>query len=108
MACIGEPIAEPEVDLGAFLARQRLQDHATGDPSSVPPPNEETLADIDTSLTHIGTTKSRQPADRNDRKGKLQILDWDEELEDMKREKNAADAQRSTCSLLSSLSLSQR
>jgi hypothetical protein len=104
---VGEPIAEPEVDLSAFLARQRLQGDATPNPSSAPPPNEEALADIDTSLAHIGTTKLRQPVDGNDRKGKLQTLDWDEELEDMKREKDAADAQRSMCSDISSLSLLQ-
>jgi hypothetical protein len=105
---VGEPIAEPEVDLSAFLARQRLQDDATPNSSSTPPLNEEALADIDASLAHIGTTKSRQLADGNDRKGKLQTLDWDEELEDMKREKNVADAQRSMCTVISSLYPLQR
>jgi hypothetical protein len=105
---VGEPIAEPEVDLSSFLARQRLQDDATPNPSSAPPPNEEALTDIDTSLAHIGTTKLRRPADGNDRKGKLQTLDWDEGLENMKREKDEADAQRSTCTIISSLSLSRR
>jgi hypothetical protein len=101
--CVGEPIVELEVDLSAFIARQRLEDNAILNPSSAPPPDEEALADIDTSLAHIGIGKLRQSVEGNDRKGKLQTLDWDDELEDMKREKDAAEAQRSMFSDMSFL-----
>jgi hypothetical protein len=97
---IGEPIVEPEVDLTAFLARQRLQDEEEIDNVILSGPkavaDEAELADIDHSLAHIGTGKTASSAVR-DGKGKAQVVAWDQELEDMRREKDVADAQRGYC-----------
>ncbi|KAG6887348.1 hypothetical protein C0992_012777 [Termitomyces sp. T32_za158] len=80
----GEPIVEPEVDLSAFLEKQRITDAG---PSSNPvdPVHE----DIDTSLAHIGS-QSRVAAQT--KKGKVEKIEWDEELENMSREKASAEA----------------
>ncbi|EKM52540.1 uncharacterized protein PHACADRAFT_100794 [Phanerochaete carnosa HHB-10118-sp] len=80
----GEPIVEPEVDLSAFLEKQRLSPQ----PSSAPPPEDND--DIDTSITQVA---SRSKAS-NIRKGKLQQIEWDNSLEELSREKAAADATR--------------
>lgn len=90
----GEPVVEPEVDLTAFLARQRLQEDCTPNPSSVPPVDEAELADIDHSLSHIGSGTRVNPSSSNERKGNVQTIAWDQDLEDMRREKDTADAQR--------------
>jgi hypothetical protein len=79
--------------LSAFLARQRLQDAASPNPSSAPPPSEEELADIDHSLAHIGTSMRAADAAAN-KKGKAQVVEWDRDLEELRREKEEADAQR--------------
>ncbi|KAG1763732.1 hypothetical protein EV702DRAFT_1182714 [Suillus placidus] len=60
----GEEIREPEVDLSSFLARQRLSDVSETTVVAVP------------------------------RKGRVQAIEWDAELEEMSREKGAADASR--------------
>ncbi|KAG6872301.1 hypothetical protein C0995_011111 [Termitomyces sp. Mi166 len=81
----GEPIVEPEVDLSTFLEKQRIAD--TG-PSiaSVDLTDDE---DVDTSLAHIAS-KSRVTAPT--KKGKMEKIEWNEELESMSREKASAEA----------------
>ncbi|GBE87039.1 predicted protein [Sparassis crispa] len=78
----GEEVVEPEVDLSAFLERQR---HSPG-PSVAPPPVED--EDVDTSLSHIGPRVHNAQS----KKGRVQKVDWDAELEKMNREKAAAEA----------------
>ena len=84
----GEEIKEPEVDLSDFLARQRLDDAA-----SIPKPKTEPDEDeVDHSLAHltsVGFRSAQKPM-----KGRVQTKEWDEELENMIREKAAADANR--------------
>ncbi|KAI1790886.1 hypothetical protein LXA43DRAFT_890266 [Ganoderma leucocontextum] len=75
----GEEVVEPEVDLSAFLERQRL----SPGPSSAPPPPDED-EDIDTTVAQIGKSQTRS------KKGRVQQIEWDEELENMSREKAAA------------------
>ncbi len=85
----GEEVVEPEVDLSAFLDRQRL---SPGSSSTPPPPDEED--DIDTTVAHIGKAQTHS------KKGRLQQIEWDEELENMSREKAAAEATRGESSLI--------
>ncbi|OBZ74737.1 hypothetical protein A0H81_05279 [Grifola frondosa] len=80
----GEEIVEPEVDLSAFLERQRL----SPGPSSAPPPPDED-EDIDTSLAHIS---ARPQSSVQSKKGRVQQIEWDPGLEEMSREKAAAEA----------------
>jgi len=80
----GEPLVEPEVDLSSFLARQRLAD----DQPLLPQPDEDD--DIDTSLPDF--TAGTGPV--KTKKGKVQQVEWDASLEEMSREKAAADATR--------------
>ncbi|KAH8101265.1 hypothetical protein BXZ70DRAFT_1007646 [Cristinia sonorae] len=82
----GEPIVEPEVDLSSFLERQKLSDDAL----SPPPPEEDD--DVDTSIQlplHASGAKLA-----NTKKGKVQQIEWDQSLEELTREKAAADATR--------------
>ncbi|KAF8486985.1 hypothetical protein DFH94DRAFT_702207 [Russula ochroleuca] len=82
----GQPIAELEVDLRAFLGRQRMED-----PPGLPlVPATVDDDDVDHSLAHI---TSNPLAARQSRKGKTQYIDWDASLEEMQHEKNAARAQ---------------
>ncbi|KAI0056905.1 hypothetical protein BV25DRAFT_1909692 [Artomyces pyxidatus] len=81
----GEEIVEPEVDLSKFLERQRLDD-APG-PSIAPPPVDED--DVDHSLARIS---SKGKAEAPNRKGKVQQIEWDDQLEEMTREKAVAEA----------------
>ncbi|TBU43040.1 hypothetical protein BD309DRAFT_865097 [Dichomitus squalens] len=78
----GEEIVEPEVDLSAILERQRI----SPGPSSAPPPDEDD--DVDTSIVLPGKPHPHP------KKGRIQQVDWDEELEELSREKAAADAAR--------------
>ncbi|KAJ3752263.1 hypothetical protein EV360DRAFT_55528 [Lentinula raphanica] len=80
----GEPIVEPEVDLSAFLEKQKL----SSDPSEAlqPAENED---DVDHSLDNLTTTKKAANL-----KGKTQQIEWDDSLEDLLREKAAAEATR--------------
>ncbi|KAG6853105.1 hypothetical protein C0991_006871 [Blastosporella zonata] len=81
----GEPEVEPEVDLSTFLEKQRITD--TG-PSIVPVDITED-DDVDTSLAHIGSgPRAAGPT----RKGKVEIIEWNEELDEMSREKASAEA----------------
>ncbi|KZT37711.1 hypothetical protein SISSUDRAFT_1022543 [Sistotremastrum suecicum HHB10207 ss-3] len=79
-----EPEPEPEVDLSAFLARQRLDDA----PSLLTPARTDAddIDDIDTSLAHLTSSKS------DARKGKAQSIQWDDSLDQLQREKASAEA----------------
>ncbi|OSD03751.1 hypothetical protein PYCCODRAFT_193879 [Trametes coccinea BRFM310] len=79
---------EPEVDLSSFLERQKLS--VSAGPSALLSPDDED-DDVDTSLAHI-TSNLRPPA--QSKKGKVQQIEWDAELEELSREKAAADATR--------------
>lgn len=83
---LGEEEVEPEVDLSSFLERQRLSDSSPG-PSSAPPPPDE--GEVDESLAHISSRSHKQPQSK---KGKVQTIEWDESLDEMTREKAAAEA----------------
>jgi len=82
----GQAIVEPEVDLSAFLARQRLEDP----PGLSLAPATVGDQDVDHSLAHI---TSNSFAERQSRKGKTQRIDWDASLEEMQHDKDAAQAQ---------------
>ncbi|TFY59628.1 hypothetical protein EVJ58_g5655 [Rhodofomes roseus] len=81
----GEEVVEPEVDLSAFLERQRLSPQE----SSAPPPPEED-PEIDTSVVNM--LPGRQGATAQSKKGKVQQVEWDDSLEELSREKAAAEA----------------
>lgn len=85
---VGEPIAEPDVDLSAFLEKQRLSPQ----PLAARPPHEEADV-IDESLANAYIPQ-RKDAIANMRKGKVQQVEWDDSLEALSREKAAADATR--------------
>ena len=84
---LGEEILEPEVDLSRFLERQRLDD--------APPPlgtsvtTEEHEDDVDHTLSHI---TAKPVVGAPSRKGKVQHIEWDSDLEQMNREKVVAEA----------------
>ncbi|KAI0651361.1 hypothetical protein C8Q79DRAFT_1004657 [Trametes meyenii] len=80
----GEAEVEPEVDLSSFLERQRL----SSGPSVTQPEDDD---DVDTSLAHI-TSRGKPPL--QSKKGRVQQVEWDAELEELSREKAAADATR--------------
>ncbi|KZT69397.1 hypothetical protein DAEQUDRAFT_745231 [Daedalea quercina L-15889] len=80
----GEEIEEPEVDLSAFLERQRL----SAQESSAPPPEED--PEIDATVASM--LPGRQGAEPPSKKGKVQQIEWDESLEELSREKAAAEA----------------
>ncbi|CCM02271.1 uncharacterized protein FIBRA_04356 [Fibroporia radiculosa] len=80
----GEEVVEPEVDLSSFLERQRLSEK----PSSVSPPSDED-EDVDASLAHLTPHSKHVPQSK---KGKVQQVAWDSSLEEMRREKAAAEA----------------
>ncbi|KZP13976.1 hypothetical protein FIBSPDRAFT_981457 [Athelia psychrophila] len=82
----GEEEVEPEVDLSSFLERQRLSEASPG-PSSAPPPPEE--EEVDETLAHIS---SRPQGPALSKKGKVQTIEWDDTLDEMTREKAAAEA----------------
>ncbi|RPD60861.1 hypothetical protein L227DRAFT_575028 [Lentinus tigrinus ALCF2SS1-6] len=82
----GEEVVEPEVDLSSFLERQRL----SPGPSGVSPQSDED-EDVDKSLAHIG---SEGTSLAHSKKGRVQRIEWDAELEEMSREKAAAEATR--------------
>ena len=84
----GEPIVEPEVDLSSFLEKQRIS-------NDIGPTSQlaaETNEDEDDIQTYLNALKGRRlPPSK---KGKVQQIEWDEELENLNREKNAAEAAR--------------
>ncbi|KAG1793538.1 uncharacterized protein HD556DRAFT_1270956 [Suillus plorans] len=84
----GEEVREPEVDLSSFLARQRLSDVSETTVVAVPQVDDD---DIDHELAHISSHRIQPPTSQ---KGRVQVIEWDSELEEMNREKAAADASR--------------
>jgi len=83
----GEEIKEPEIDLSAFLEKQRLSD--SGPVLSLTLETRDDDDEIDHSLAHI---TSRQQLPSQSKKGRVQTIEWDETLEQMSREKAAAEA----------------
>jgi hypothetical protein len=81
---IGEPIVEPEVDLSAFLERQRISESGP----SLPPAEDVDEDDVDHTIAHI-SSHARPTAPQ---KGRVKQVEWDEELETMSREKASAEA----------------
>ncbi|KAJ4478196.1 hypothetical protein J3R30DRAFT_3290267 [Lentinula aciculospora] len=79
----GEPIVEPEVDLSAFLEKQKLSDDLGHSVSPLP----EDEDDVDHSLDYL-------TAKITNFKGKTQQIDWDDSLENLLHEKTAAEATR--------------
>ncbi|KAG2344755.1 hypothetical protein BDR05DRAFT_947115 [Suillus weaverae] len=84
----GEEIREAEVDLSSFLARQRLSDVSETTVAAAPRVDND---DIDHELAHISSHRIPPPTSQ---KGRVQAIEWDAELEEMSREKAAADASR--------------
>ncbi|KAH6883757.1 hypothetical protein BKA70DRAFT_1377959 [Coprinopsis sp. MPI-PUGE-AT-0042] len=84
----GEPIVEPEIDLSEFMERQLISD----EPSPALALDSKSYDDdeVDNSLAHISSKSIKSPVDR---KGKVQQVDWDRELDEMTKEKAAAEAQ---------------
>jgi hypothetical protein len=67
-------------------------------PSSAPPPPDE--GEVDESLAHI---TSRPRGSFQSKKGKIQKIEWDEALDEMTREKAAAEATWGAFDAVSSL-----
>jgi len=89
----GEPILEPEVDLSAFLEKQRISDEAGPILSVAEKKADVDDDDIDTSLAHISSKVSHTTAvEATSKKGKVQEIAWDETLDEMTRDKKAAEA----------------
>ena len=88
---LGEEIKVPEVDLAAFLEKQRLSDSVRALSGSAPDAREDDEDEIDHSLAHI--TSQRQPALQS-KKGRVQTIEWDDSFEQMSREKAVAEANR--------------
>ena len=88
---LGEPIVEPEVDLSNFLERQRLADDT--DLPTIPGVIKDNKddEDVDTTLSHI-SSYSRSNPQATSKKGKLEQIIWDEEIDRMNRDKKAAEA----------------
>lgn len=76
---------DPEVDLSAFLARQRL---GLGDQSETQATTDKD-DDVDPSLAHINPNNSNKLPSR---KGRVQQIEWDASLEEMEHNKNVAQA----------------
>ncbi|KAH8114857.1 hypothetical protein DFH11DRAFT_1469446, partial [Phellopilus nigrolimitatus] len=86
----GEVDREPEVDISTFMARQRLDDlNESSNPLVLG--HDDDSDDIDASLAHLVPKSSAAPRNL---KGKVQTIEWDEELEEIRREKEVADANR--------------
>ena len=88
---LGEPIVEPEVDLSNFLEKQRLADDT--DLPTIPGVIKDNKddEDVDTTLSHI-SSYSRPNPQATSKKGKLEQIIWDEEIDRMNRDKKAAEA----------------
>jgi len=82
-----EEQSEPEVDLSSFLAKQRLTDPDLRTPHDQPTENED---DVDDSLYHITSYSSQLRPCKN----RVQTIEWDESLNELKLEKESADAVR--------------
>ncbi|KAF9555110.1 hypothetical protein CPC08DRAFT_821270 [Agrocybe pediades] len=89
----GEPIVEPEVDLSTFLEKQRISDEAGPILSVVSKKQDIDDDDIDTSLAHITSKPGHNSfVEASSKKGKVQEILWDETLDEMTRDKKAAEA----------------
>ena len=88
----GEPIVEPEVDLSNFLERQRIADDM--DLPTIPGASKDDKddEDVDTTLAHISSYPSRLNPQATSKKGKIEQIIWDEEIDRMNRDKKAAEA----------------
>lgn len=86
-AFLAEEQPEPEVDLSSFLAKQRLTDPDLRLPHDQPIKNED---DVDDSLHHITSYSSQVRPSKN----RVQTIEWDESLNELKLEKESADAVR--------------
>lgn len=72
-----------------FLERQRLSDEQGLSFLSERAANED---DVDHSLAHITSGPAQKRLQTSQKKGKMEELVWNEELESMAREKAAAEA----------------
>ena len=90
---IGEPILEPEVDLSAFLEKQKISDDKPALGLGKTPIDDD---EVDASLAHISSNPNKPSVDR---KGKVQEIKWDRELEEMSRAKATTEAQRGSSEL---------
>lgn len=90
MVVVGEPILEPEVDLSTFLEKQKISEDrpVLGLETKTKTIDED---EVDMSLAHISSNPNKPSVDR---KGKVQEIKWDRELEELSRAKVAAEAQR--------------
>jgi hypothetical protein len=86
----GKPIVEPEVDLSAFLERQRISE--LGPSSALLGQEDADDGDVDHTLSHISSRVSSLPVSK---KGKVEQIEWNQQLEEMSREKASAEAARS-------------
>ncbi|KAL0057653.1 hypothetical protein AAF712_015694 [Marasmius tenuissimus] len=89
----GEPIVEPEVDLSSFLARQKLDDEANLPGPSVKD-DEDDDDDVDHSIDPVALGYQSKSDIAASRKGKAQEIQWDNQLDELMREKESADAAR--------------
>lgn len=71
-----------------MLEKQRLSDNTTWTSMSADQADE---GEVDTTLTHIGSQRNGLGSSK---KGKVEQIEWDHELEAMSREKASADATR--------------
>ncbi|KAF8884498.1 hypothetical protein BD779DRAFT_1612127 [Infundibulicybe gibba] len=77
------PDGRAEVDLAVFLEKQRISDVPT---PWVPPEVDED--DVDHSLAHMLPRSGAVPS----KKGKVEQIEWDDKLDELSREKAAAEA----------------
>ncbi|KAK6967075.1 hypothetical protein R3P38DRAFT_2589566 [Favolaschia claudopus] len=84
----GEPIVEPEVDLTAFLEKQRISDDTSGPSMLRKSAPEDEEDDVDHSLSHISSGAKATAS----RKGKVEQIEWNDDLDQLEREKVSAEA----------------
>ena len=83
----GEEKEEPEVDLSSFLERQRLSET----PSALIAPPE---IDDEVDDSAVSIFKNTSHATHKNKKGQVQQIQWDEQLEEMSRNKATTEAAR--------------
>jgi hypothetical protein len=89
---IGEPIVEPEVDLSNFLERQRLADDTVLPTIPGASKDNKDDEDVDKTLADISSYPSRFNSQATSKKGKIEQIIWDEEIDRMNRDRKAAEA----------------
>lgn len=77
---------EPEVDLSGFLAKQRLKDP---DHEQFLPQDSDEDVDISLSKLSVSASTSLKPQKNN-----IQTIEWDASMEELRKDKEAADAVR--------------